>query len=86
MQDYSQTGTDIPDFRVQDQYAQEQGGPLINETTVSKTPSFETVPDIDSPVIDRDINQYRQQFGPPKLDMNQLNRNIQRLRQMIRGV
>jgi hypothetical protein len=85
MQDYSQAGTDIPDFRVQDQYAQEQGGPLINETTVSKTPSFETLPDIDSPVIDRDINQYRQQFGPSKLDMNQLNQNIQRLRQIIRG-
>ena len=31
MQDYQQAGTDIPDFRLQNQYAQERGGPLMQQ-------------------------------------------------------
>ena len=40
MQDYQQAGTDIPDFRLQNQYAQELGGPLL-EQTIAGAPSFD---------------------------------------------
>jgi hypothetical protein len=40
-QDYSQAGEGIPDFRLQDQYAQEMGGPLFGETLISGDPSFD---------------------------------------------
>ena len=40
MQDYQQAGTDIPDFRLQNQYAQELGGPLM-EQTIAGAPSFD---------------------------------------------
>jgi len=39
--DYSQAGTDIPSMRLQDKYAQESGGPLLNQTLISSTPSFD---------------------------------------------
>ena len=39
-QDYQQAGTDIPDFRLQNQYAQELGGPLM-EQTIAGAPSFD---------------------------------------------
>jgi hypothetical protein len=49
-------------------------------------PSFETPVDIDSPVIDRDIERHRRMYGEKPVDMDALYRNIQRVRQMIQGV
>ena len=40
MSDFSQQGTDIPDLRLQERYAQEEGGPLVGETIASNTPRF----------------------------------------------
>lgn len=39
--DYSQEGTDIPSLRLQDKYAQETGGPLLGESLISGSPSFD---------------------------------------------
>ena len=41
IREHKQAGTDIPDFRVQQKYAQEQGGPLIENYEVSGSPSFD---------------------------------------------
>lgn len=57
--DYSQSGDLIPDLRLQNKYAQEFAGPLVGETLISGTPSFEVPPDIDSPVVDRWIENRR---------------------------
>lgn len=40
-EDYSQAGTDIPSLRLQDKYAQESGGPLFGQTSISANPSFD---------------------------------------------
>lgn len=39
--EYNQTGDLIPDLRLQEKYAQEAGGPLVNQTLISGTPSFD---------------------------------------------
>ena len=36
MQSYEQRGSDIPDFRLKNQYAQERGGPLLSTSRVSR--------------------------------------------------
>ena len=41
MTDYSQSGDVIPDLRLQNKYAQEMGGPLVEQNLISGTPSFE---------------------------------------------
>ena len=41
MREHEQAGTNIPDFRVQQEYAQEQGGPLFQSYEVSGSPSFD---------------------------------------------
>ena len=41
MREYEQAGTGIRDFRVQKEYAQEEGGPLMQSYEVSGNPSFE---------------------------------------------
>lgn len=41
MTDYSQSGDVIPDLRLQNKYAQEAGGPLVEQDLISGTPSFE---------------------------------------------
>lgn len=47
MTDYSQTGETIPDLRLQNKYAQEFGGPLVQENLISGSPSFDlSVPDV----------------------------------------
>lgn len=38
MSDYSQAGESIPDFRLQNKYAQEFGGPLVEETVAQGIP------------------------------------------------
>ena len=40
MQEYEQAGPKIQDFRLQNRYAQESGGPLI-EQTIASSPSFD---------------------------------------------
>lgn len=57
--DYNQSGETVPDLRLQNKYAQEFGGPLVGETLISGTPSFEVPPDIDSPIVDRWIQNRR---------------------------
>lgn len=45
--DYSQSGDVIPDLQLQNKYAKEFGGPILSETSISGSPSFDlTVPDI----------------------------------------
>ena len=44
---HGQAGPDIPDFKVQQEYAQEQGGPLVENYKVSGNPSF----DVNMPYI-----------------------------------
>lgn len=41
LQDYSQAGTNIPEMRLQNKYAQEQGGPFVSEQLISGSPSFD---------------------------------------------
>lgn len=40
MKEYEQTGTNIPSYRVQDEYAQESGQPLLRKKEIS-APRFE---------------------------------------------
>lgn len=44
---YAQTGTDIPDFGIGQQYEQREGGPIFGETVIAGNPSFD--------ILDRDI-------------------------------
>jgi len=72
MNDFSQAGTDdIPSFRLQDQYAQESGGPLVSQQLISSTPSFEINerpsidPNIYLPGLTKRINYAKRQLGRP---------------------
>jgi len=38
---YSQTGTDVPDFSVGQQYQQREGGPIMDSMVASGSPSFD---------------------------------------------
>lgn len=42
MKEYEQAGTNIPSYRVQDEYAQESGQPLMRKQEVS-APTFEQI-------------------------------------------
>jgi len=72
MENYSQAGTKIPSLRLQDQYAQESGGPLVGQQLISSTPSFEINerpsidPDIYLPGLTRRINYAKGQLGLPE--------------------
>ena len=57
MQDYQQAGAGIPDFRLQNQYAQEGGGPLMQQTIAG-------VPDFDSRKIPGGESPYRKPVLP----------------------
>lgn len=49
---------------------------------IGGSPSFDLDPDIDSPIIDRDIKEYREKYGPPKMPSGpELRRRIENLRQ-----
>ena len=41
MSKHTQSGTDIPDLSIQQEYAQEQGGPLMENYKISGSPSFD---------------------------------------------
>jgi hypothetical protein len=45
--------------------------------------SFQVPPDIDSPVVDGWIEEHRRTHGPTKIDLDQLQRNMERLRQIV---
>ena len=57
MQDYQQAGTGVPDLRLQNQYAQERGGPLMEQTIAG-------VPDFDSRKIPFGESVYRKPVLP----------------------
>ena len=57
MQDYQQAGTSIPDFRFQNRYAQESGGPLMQQMIAG-------VPDFDSRKIPFGESVYRKPVLP----------------------
>ena len=57
MQDYQQAGTSIPDLRLQNRYAQESGGPLMQQTIAG-------VPDFDSRKIPFGESVYRKPVLP----------------------
>jgi hypothetical protein len=61
------------------------GNPEAVETA---GPSFDMLPDVDSPVMDRYLEEHRQRPGytPPKLNMDEIRRNILRARALVRGV
>ena len=40
-EDYSQAGSTIPSLRVQKKHEEEQGGPLVDQTLISASPSFD---------------------------------------------
>lgn len=65
-EDYSQESKNIPDFpnfRFQNRYAQESGGPLIGKTLISGTPSFDmSVPDIPALGPETPASMRRQQL------------------------
>lgn len=63
MSDYSQAGESIPDMRLQDKYAQEFGGPLVQENLISGTPSFDlSVPDVPALGPETPAHMRRQQL------------------------
>jgi len=72
IKDYRQKGPKIPSFSLQDQYAQESGGPLVSQQLISSTPSFEINgkpsidPDIYLPDLTRRINYTKGQLGLPE--------------------
>lgn len=66
MQDYSQAGENIPDFGVKEEYAQEQGGPLISRTIRYSPPNaILKTPALDSPYMDQLIERKFKPLTPP---------------------
>ena len=55
---------------------------------IAGSPSFDLNPDpdIDSPIIDQDIKEYRDRYGSSKIDMKKLEQRSRQIRNMIRGV
>lgn len=87
--DYQQAGENIPAQHYQTQYGQEQGGPFVSNTLISKSPSFDLIgPDIDSPVVDKWIQQSKIQPGykPAGPSLPQLEKNIKRLGSTLKSV
>ena len=63
---YEQEGQGIPDFSVQNQYAQELGGPLISRTIQYSPPNaILKTPHIDSPYMDQLIQRGFKPLKPP---------------------
>jgi hypothetical protein len=65
-QSYKQAGTDIPDFGVEKQYGQEQGGPLMSRTIQYTPPNaILKTPGLDSPYMDQLIELKFKPLTPP---------------------
>ena len=68
MNRYQQSGTDIPALNVQTDFARERGGPLLQQTLISKNPSFDllpTEPDYTGPELPGAEEKMRQLFKTP---------------------
>lgn len=61
-------------------------GVLDSERWILSQVSFEIPPDIDSKEVDKMIEKYREEYGPPKIDMERIESNLRRLRAKLRGV
>jgi hypothetical protein len=95
-QDYSQSGTNIPSFSTgsggafaagSDFPGQGFGYQYQDPATIAGSPSFNLDPDVDSPIIDRDLERYRAQHGLYKVNSPKILQNIERLRNsLVRGV
>jgi hypothetical protein len=95
-QDYSQAGTDIPSFSTgsggafaagSDFPGQGFGYQYQSPAMIAGSPSFDLDPDFNSPIIDRELERYREQHGRYKPDSKKILQNIERLRNsLIRGV
>ena len=67
MQDYSQAGEDIPDLGIREEYAQEQGGPLVARTIRYTPPNaILKTPHLDSPYMEQLIERGFKPLMPPK--------------------
>jgi hypothetical protein len=87
MEDYQQSGDVIPDLRLQNKYAQEFGGPLVQESLISGSPSFDIPPDIDSPIVDRWIKEYNENNPRRYTDtMEDALKRARALRGRLKGV
>ena len=94
--DYSQAGTDIPSFSTgsggafaagSDFPGQGFGYQYQSPAMIAASPSFDLDPDVNSPIIDRDLERHREQYGRYKPDTKKILQNIERLRNsLIRGV
>jgi hypothetical protein len=81
-------GTGIPPYFNEEVTASPGfGGQYRNLGEIAGSPSFDLDPDFDSPIIDRDLERYREQHGRYKPDSQKILQNIERLRNsLIRGV
>lgn len=80
---YSQSGTDIPSFKIGQSYQQGEGGPVM-DSMVAGSPSFNVIPDIDDPIVDKWIQQEKQKPGyvQPQIPSGQdLQRRLNNFRQ-----
>jgi hypothetical protein len=67
MQNYEQSGTDIPDFNVRTDYAQKQGGPLVSRTIRYSPPNaILKTPHIDSPHMEQLYERGFKPLMPPR--------------------
>lgn len=66
-QSYEQAGEGIPDVGFEEQYAQEQGGPLVSRTIRYSPPNaILKAPDLDSPYMNQLIERGFKPLSPPK--------------------
>ena len=95
-QDYSQSGTGIPSLSTgfggafaagSDFPGQGFGYQYQSPATIAGSPSFNLDPDIDSPIINRELERYREQYGRSKVNPQKVFQNLEQLRNsLIRGV
>jgi hypothetical protein len=81
-------GTGIPPYFNEEVTASPGfGSQYQNLGEIAGSPSFDLDPDVDSPIIDRDLERHREQYGRYKPVSKKILQNIERLRNsLIRGV
>jgi GrpB-like predicted nucleotidyltransferase (UPF0157 family) len=73
---YHQEGTDIPERTISNQYAQERGGPLVEEVQVAGAPGY--------PMTEKEINDRLFRYG---LDNNpEMKKRLRELKQKYGGL
>lgn len=85
---YDQAGEGIPDLSLQNQYAQEFGGPLVEQTMISGSPSFDlSVPDIPAFGPETPASMRRQQLEMLMPGWNErVRRTKEKYQNLVRGV